>query len=303
MPAYKAGFLEKAIESILSQSLPDWELIVVDDASPEDLKSIVLKFNDSRIKYFRNTSNIGGEDLVRQWNHSISFANGEWIVLAADDDMYLPDFCCECLKLAELYPDVNIIRSRVLQIDEDGNPFWEDNTFPEYVNKYEYLYDWVTAKAFTCIGNFMFRRSSLEKIGGFLNFPCAFGSDIATPIALSENGVANTSEMLFCFRQSTNHLSADTSRFKEKIAGITKLYKWLISIDYETPNNEKDSYFYSIKNYRYLQAKCIYDYFNLVIKFVPLKSLPEFLSCCKLASGLDKSKMVLRWIKRKWQGA
>lgn len=296
MPAYKKRFLREAIESILHQTNPDWELVIVDDCSPEELGLVVSNFSDKRIRFYRNETNLGGQNLVLQWNHSIEFATGEWIVLAADDDIYKPSFCEECLKLAAEYPQVDLIRTRVEQIDENGSHLWDDGVLPEYSSKYVYLHDWLTAKAFTCIGNFAFRRSALFKAGGFMDFPCAFGSDVATPILLSANGVANTADMLFQFRQSAQHLSSDSSRFKEKLMGITQLSSWIGNLQYEEPTEEVDKKAFAIHNPKYLHDKCVYDYFNLVIKHLPLKKL-GYLKYCTLASFKDKVMMVLRWIK------
>ena len=299
LPAWKSRYLRDAISSILAQTSSNWELVVVDDCSPEPLKEIVDTFNDPRIRYIRNEKNLGGQNLVRQWNHCITFATSDYIVLAADDDLYKPTFCEEVIRLAEKYPQVDLIHSSVEQIDEEGKHLWDDSILPEYTSKYEYLNWWLTGKSFTCIGNFVFKRTVLLELGGFIDFPCAFGSDIATPIALSRNGVANTSEMLFCFRQSTQHLSADSSRFKEKLEAISQLSEWLQSIDYEKPNNPKDQAFYEIKSIDYLHKKVVFDYFNLVIRFVPATKLPEYLRLCRMATPKDKFMMVLRWIKRK----
>lgn len=101
LPAWKGCFLNEAIGSIVSQSSHDWELVVVDDCSPDPIREIVESFADSRIRYYRNPENIGGKDLVKQWNHCIKYAKGDWIVLAADDDLYRPTFCEEVLRLAE----------------------------------------------------------------------------------------------------------------------------------------------------------------------------------------------------------
>ena len=298
LPAWKGKYLFEAISSIVSQTIKDWELVVVDDCSPEPVGEIVASFKDPRIRYYRNEENIGGKDLVRQWNHSISFATGDYVVLAADDDKYKPEFCEELLKLAEKYPEVDLIHSSVEQIDEDGFHLWDDSILPEYTSKYEYLNWWLTGRSFTCVGNFAFKRSALMAMGGFMDFPCAFGSDIATPISLSKNGVANTQQMLFCFRQSEQHLSADRSRFKEKLEAISQLSDFLRSIHYEEPDNTADKEFYSIVNEDYLHKKCVYDYFNLVIKYLPISKL-KYLKLCRLATLSDKGMMVLRWIKYK----
>ena len=67
MPAYKSQFLSKAIESILKQTYSVFELIIINDASPESLKEIVNQFHDERIRYEENKENIGGTDLVANW--------------------------------------------------------------------------------------------------------------------------------------------------------------------------------------------------------------------------------------------
>ena len=298
LPAWKGKYLFEAISSIVSQTIKEWELVVVDDCSPDPIGEIVASFKDPRIRYYRNEENIGGKDLVRQWNHSISFATGDYVVLAADDDKYKPEFCEDVLRLAEKYPEVDLIHSSVEQIDEDGFHLWDDSILPEYTSKYEYLNWWLTGRSFTCVGNFAFKRSALMAMGGFMDFPCAFGSDIATPISLSKNGVANTQQMLFCFRQSEQHLSADRSRFKEKLEAISLLSVFLRSIHYEEPDNTADKEFYSIVNEDYLHKKCVYDYFNLVIKYLPISKL-KYLKLCRLATLSDKGMMVLRWIKYK----
>lgn len=287
MPSYKSAYMEKAIESIVGQTVPDWELVIVDDCSPEDLGAIVAEYQDDRIRYIRNEVNIGGRDLVGQWNHCLSFATGEWIVLAADDDEYAPTFVETVRDLIARYPEVDLIRSRVEQIDGNGCHLYEDGSFDEYASREQYLQDWLSGRAYTCIGNYVFRKSALDAVGGFADYPCGFGSDIETPVRLSANGVANTAGMLFRFRQFPGHLSADKSRYKEKLSGITQLSRFLRSLDYRAQGCDD----------KYLQAKCIYDYFNLVIKYVPLRSLPEYLSRCEYATWFDKFMMALRWLK------
>lgn len=304
MPAFKNRFLREAVSSIVAQTYPDWELVVVDDCSPEPIADVLKEFDDPRIRYTRNAENIGGNDLVKQWNHSLSFATGDFVVLAADDDIYRPTFCEECIRLVEKYPQVDLIHSSVEQIDENGDHLWDDSILPEWTSRYEYLNTWLRGLSFTCIGNFMFRRAALIKNGGFISFPCAFGSDIATPIREAYNGVANTQEMLFFFRQSDTHLSADTSRFKEKVEAISALSEWIEHLDWPRPDDKADQDFFAIVNHDYLHKKCIYDYFNLVIKYLPAYQVIPYLRRCRLATGKDKAMMTLRWIKRKlWNRA
>ncbi|MGZ3810617.1 MAG: glycosyltransferase family 2 protein, partial [Mucilaginibacter sp.] len=64
IPAYKSQFLEECIASILGQTCTDFELIIVNDCSPQPVEEIVNKFIDPRIHYSKNEVNIGAENLV-----------------------------------------------------------------------------------------------------------------------------------------------------------------------------------------------------------------------------------------------
>ena len=64
IPAYKSKFLSEAIDSCLAQTYTNFELVIVDDASPEALKSVVDRFHDNRIRFYRNEKNCGAVDVV-----------------------------------------------------------------------------------------------------------------------------------------------------------------------------------------------------------------------------------------------
>ena len=77
IPAYKKKFLAEAIQSVLNQSIQDFELIIVNDKSPEDIDCVVENFNDKRIRYFTNDTNLGGKNPAQNWNKCLSYAQGE----------------------------------------------------------------------------------------------------------------------------------------------------------------------------------------------------------------------------------
>ena len=77
-----------AIDSILKQTFPDFELIVVDDCSQDDTGKIVRSRADSRIRYFRHDS---GRLIAVNRNFGMSLAEGEYIAFSDDDDLWLPE--------------------------------------------------------------------------------------------------------------------------------------------------------------------------------------------------------------------
>ncbi len=88
IPTYnRAHLLKRAIESVLRQSFDDFELIVVDDASPDNTPEVVESIDDGRIRYVRLKKNSGGP-VAR--NTGIKKARGRFIALLDDDDEWLP---------------------------------------------------------------------------------------------------------------------------------------------------------------------------------------------------------------------
>lgn len=89
IPTYRRpGLVTRAIRSVLSQTVPDIEVIVVDDASPENTEKSVSAVGDSRVRYIRHSSNRG---LPASRNTGIGAARGQFIAFLDDDDEWLPD--------------------------------------------------------------------------------------------------------------------------------------------------------------------------------------------------------------------
>lgn len=88
-PTYNCGnFIAQTIESILSQTYQNWEMIIVDDCSTDDTQTMVEQYTDSRIHYHRLEKNSGAA-VAR--NTALSLAKGRWIAFLDSDDLWLPD--------------------------------------------------------------------------------------------------------------------------------------------------------------------------------------------------------------------
>lgn len=91
MPAYNAqAFIRESIESVLSQTYPHWELLVIDDCSQDATPRIVSEYvnPDSRVKLLRQSENQGP---AAARNVGIAEAAGEYVALLDSDDVWLPD--------------------------------------------------------------------------------------------------------------------------------------------------------------------------------------------------------------------
>lgn len=230
LPAYKACYFKEALESILNQTYSDFELIIVNDASPEDLDSIVSEFDDSRITYYTNETNIGGKDLVEQWNKSLTYAKGEYVILASDDDVYSLDYLEKMNALVDKYPEVRVFRPRIQIIGSSSNIVHQFNGLSERINQVEYLYHWMRGGIGSGIGYFIFHRETLINQGGFFNLPLAWGSDDVTVINLTKSGLAFSPDILYSFRKSGINITTkinDTRTLSLKLQSYKKFERWL----------------------------------------------------------------------------
>ena len=141
IPAYnRSHLIKRAINSVIAQTETDWELIIADDASEEDIKSVVDGFNDSKIKYVRNTTNKGNAGAR---NLGVKNATGEYVAFLDSDDEYFPTFLAEIKKIISSSNNPGFVWSNVNRVKEDGSV--HPNKFPSFWkpitanNKYEYF--------------------------------------------------------------------------------------------------------------------------------------------------------------------
>ena len=208
LPAYKVSFLEEALTSIKNQTYKDFKVLVSDDCSPENLKSIYDKVcgDDPRFSYRRNKENMGGKSLVSHWNLLVDMCDTEYLIMASDDDVYEPKFLEEINDLAIKYPQVDLFRAKAVR-KENNKPVLLDGNIPEYQDQAEFMEYFGVKKMVLCLANYLFRKSALKQMGGFPDFPTAAFSDSAAAIFLSKNGIATTEDVLFTFRISNENLS------------------------------------------------------------------------------------------------
>ena len=101
IPAYRgAVHIGEAIESVLAQTLADFELVVIDDASPDDTAQVVARYRDARIRFVRNERNAG---VQANWNRCLELARGRYFKLLPQDDLIAPE--CLVREVAVLEAD------------------------------------------------------------------------------------------------------------------------------------------------------------------------------------------------------
>jgi O-antigen biosynthesis protein len=106
------GLLQKALDSVLSQSFADFELIVVDDGSVDGTRELIaeLQRQDERVVHIRHDLNCGLPAL--RVDEGIELARGRWIAFQFDDDEWLPGGLAALVQAAEAAPEPSLVFGR-----------------------------------------------------------------------------------------------------------------------------------------------------------------------------------------------
>lgn len=161
LPVYdpEERWLELALDSVLSQVYPRWELCVCDDASTrEHVREVLARYErlDDRIKVRHLEQNRG---ISGASNEALSLAAGEFVTLLDHDDELEPDALFEVVRLLQEHPEADLIYTDEDKMDEEGNrsaPHFKPGWSPDLLLCHNYI---------THLS--VFRESILTEIGGF----------------------------------------------------------------------------------------------------------------------------------------
>lgn len=238
VPAFKARFLAECIDSIMSQTYTNFELIIVNDASPENLGKIVSLYSDSRIQYYVNEKNFGAIDVVDNWNKCLGYASGDYVICMGDDDKLMP--CCLEVyrKLIDKYPHVGVLHGMTAVINDGSKIIAVREPRPEFEDVFSLVYFRLQGRH-QYIGDFLFKKDMLIDNGGFYKLPLAWGSDDLSAVMTAGNGIANTCSIVFLYRENALTISScGNTRLK---AEATILYKRILKEQLLKQNNKVES--------------------------------------------------------------
>lgn len=301
LPAYKPDFFREALDSIKCQTYTDFKVIVSDDCSPYDLKSIYddVCSQDTRFQFRRNLVNMGSKSLVSHWNLLVDMCDTEFLIMASDDDVYEPNFLEEADSLLQKYPKANLLRARSRVIDGDGNIKSEENAMDEWLDNLHfihriYLKDWAGG-----IASFIYRTKRLKEVGNFIDFPSAWFSDDVTNFVMANEGCCLTKNIAFNVRNSDVNISGQWGNpedSRKKMQATYMNYKWMKSFmqkfdgynDVDFLENVTAEYKYKV--YTNVQS---YIYSCHILPFL------KYLLQCPADIGLFKPRMLAHYFRNK----
>lgn len=102
--------LPQAIESILGQTYKNFELIIINDGSTDKTEQVVKKYQDRRIRYYKNDINRG---IAYSRNKAANLARGEYIMIMDDDDKSEPERMAKQVDFLEKHKDISVVAGQI----------------------------------------------------------------------------------------------------------------------------------------------------------------------------------------------
>jgi glycosyltransferase involved in cell wall biosynthesis len=170
IPTYnRSALLRQALDSVLQQTLTNIEIIVADNASPDDTQALIASYRDSRIHYIRNAKNVGHRENC---NLGMRLTTGKYIAILPDDDIMLPENLRRKMEVLEDNRHVGLVHSKYHLIDAEGqitrrNTNWGHG--PERSGDIMEDRERILTAPFNLINwtAALFRRECYQKLGGF----------------------------------------------------------------------------------------------------------------------------------------
>jgi glycosyltransferase involved in cell wall biosynthesis len=234
VPAFKVKYLTALLESLCAQTDGDFLVLLCDDASPEPIEAVFNRFEDKlKIRYLRFENNLGGKDLANHFNRCVSHVDTEWIIMPGDDDILDPR-CIEQLRQAVIDTKGRHAAYRATLRGIDANGFQRYLHHPKHLeNPTEGILALLEGDYCGTIIEYLFSKSRLAAIGGFVPFPLGWYSDTASWIALAgEGGIAAVDGAIANHRISDISISNDDPSLDEAKLSATLSFIKLIRLTY-----------------------------------------------------------------------
>lgn len=231
IPFYRGvPYLERALDTVRSQSLGAWEVVVCDDAGPDPgAAGLVAGYGDPRIRYTRNPANLG---LARSWNRCLELSGTDLVTVMHADDELEPGYAAAVVAAHDRHPGATAVYTRTSIIGTDGQPAFS----PVDVAK-RFIEPRPTGDAVICgeagltrmmRGSFIFcptlcyRRSALGDVRFQDRWRFVVDLELIADLLLGGHRIVGLPDRLYRYRRhaesQTARLTEGTERFREEIA-------------------------------------------------------------------------------------
>lgn len=206
IPCHNYGrFLPEAIDSVLEQSFQNWELVIINDGSPDDTERIsegYVKNSPEKISFFSNSQPKG---LRACANKAIDVARGDYIMRLDADDFLDESALLVMVSYLDSHPDVALVYPNYTFVDENGKSLYVENR--KKIGTEVKILNLPAHGACT-----MVRKKVLKSIGGYdERYSAQDGYELWLKV-INQHQVGNVATPLFYYRQHHQSMTQDENR-------------------------------------------------------------------------------------------
>lgn len=153
IPTYnRAAFIEATLQSVLNQTYPHYEIIVVDNCSTDNTEDLLQAYiRAGRIQFIKHEQNF---ERARSRNTGMSAARGDFVTLLDSDDFMYPNNLADAAEYAKAHPEIKCFHNLYELVDLRGNVL-KHYPMPSLRNQYEAI---AVGNFMSCIGDFVHRK-------------------------------------------------------------------------------------------------------------------------------------------------
>jgi len=183
LPVRNGGnYLRECVQSILSQSLANFELLVLENASTDNTLEILASFNDSRIRIFPAAAPLSMEE---NWKRAMTVPKSEFMTLIGHDDLLDKDYLETMQRLIAENPDASLYQTHFRYIDAAGHTIGKCKPMKAVQNPEEALSNFLCDRTDLMGTGFMMRSKDYERVGGIPLYPNLLFADMELWIRLA----------------------------------------------------------------------------------------------------------------------
>jgi len=207
LPVRNGGsFVKECVGSILSQSFPDFDLVVLENESTDDTLSWITSLKDNRIKIFPSARSLSIEE---NWGRIISVPKNEFITIIGHDDVLDSNYLAVMDSFINKHPHAGLYQSHFRYIDAEGRKIKKCLPMEEEQKPPEVVHNFLCQKMDVIGTGFMMRSKDYDSGGGIVAYPNLLFADMNLWIELSKKSYLAV-EKRECFSYRT-HLTATTA--------------------------------------------------------------------------------------------
>ncbi len=296
IPTYnRAGsYLRYALLSAENQTYKNIEIIVSDNCSPDNTESVVRELNDPRVRYYRQSENIGP---LNNRNFCLEQARGEYFVMLLDDDLIDSDFISACMGATKHHNEVGVILTGVREIDSEGNILSTAHNKVGGYSTADFILGWFERKVPLYLCSMVFNTRRLIQLGGFPSKTKTGYDDVVVCVQLAaKHGRVDIFDIKASFRRHGSNIG-DMSHFSEWCQDSLDLLDVMCDVvpEHAALIRDKGMSYFCFRNYdrvsgmrslverfhAYLSVYRIFNYHYSPIKFIYVKNVRRIMSFLK----------------------